>query len=195
MVCSVNKVKRVTVLYPTRWKQCKHCNQEGFCFYGKGAALAPSSIGVVHLFRTRLSVSYIIILILRGCLVGCVSPSPPSPFQVQYQIFIPLIEQILKVHVQVNIELTCKYCVYADDSTGSKTTDEAWSSKDVSALFAPAFTVCQCTHVCMVSSIIIVLKVSELVPSRKYVALKVTKGSLEYNQFSQLCILHLFCLL
>ena len=26
--------------------------------------------------------------------------------------------------------------------------------------------------------------------SRKYIALKVVKGSLEYDQFSQLCILH-----
>lgn len=32
-------------------------------------------------------------------------------------------------------------------------------------------------------------QVSELMSSRKYVALKVVKESLEYNQFSQLCIL------
>jgi hypothetical protein len=33
-------------------------------------------------------------------------------------------------------------------------------------------------------------KVSQLMRSRKYVALKVAKGSLEYDQFSQLCILN-----
>ena len=33
-------------------------------------------------------------------------------------------------------------------------------------------------------------KVSELMSSKKYVALKVMKESLEYNQFSQLCILN-----
>ena len=39
-------------------------------------------------------------------------------------------------------------------------------------------------------SVVFMLKVSQLLSSKKYVALKVMKDSLEYRQFSQLCILN-----
>ena len=39
-------------------------------------------------------------------------------------------------------------------------------------------------------SVLVTLKVSQLLSSKKYVALKVLKDSLEYRQFSQLCILN-----
>ena len=70
----------------------------------------------------------------------------------------------------------------ADDSSDSKTTDEAWSSQEV--------LVCRRnTFIMLMASPLFLLKVSDVMSCRKYIALKVAKGSLEYIQFSQLCIL------